>query len=142
MYLLPQKSRSTHRRCSVKEGLQLQYCQVYKNTYFEKHLWAATSENEHVSDKFTEGRSFLNFLYPFKPFQKQPFRSVLSKRCSENMQQNYRRKPMLKCDFNKVLCNFLEITLQHGCSPVNLLHIFRTPFIRVPLNGCFCLLLS
>ena len=28
----------------------------------------------------------------------------------------------------KLLCNFLEITLQHGYSPVNLLHIFRTPF--------------
>ena len=27
-------------------------------------------------------------------------------------------------------CNFIEITLRHGCSPVNLLHIFRTPFPR------------
>ena len=26
-----------------------------------------------------------------------------------------------------MLCNFIEITLWHGCSPVNLLHIFRTP---------------
>ena len=26
----------------------------------------------------------------------------------------------------KLLCNFIEIALQHGCSPVNLLHIFRT----------------
>ena len=25
----------------------------------------------------------------------------------------------------KLLCNFIEITLRHGCSPVNLLHIFR-----------------
>ena len=24
--------------------------------------------------------------------------------------------------------NFIEITLRHGCSPVYLLHIFRTPF--------------
>ena len=24
----------------------------------------------------------------------------------------------------------IEIALQHGCSPVNLLHIFRTPFSR------------
>ena len=24
--------------------------------------------------------------------------------------------------------NFTEIILRHGCSPVNLLHIFRTPF--------------
>ena len=31
---------------------------------------------------------------------------------------------MPKYDFN----NFIEITLRHGCSPVNLLHIFRSPF--------------
>ena len=30
---------------------------------------------------------------------------------------------MTKCDFN-----FIEIALRHGCSPVNVLHIFRTPF--------------
>ena len=26
--------------------------------------------------------------------------------------------------------NFIEITLRHGCSPVNMLHIFRIPFPR------------
>ena len=35
-------------------------------------------------------------------YQKQPPRDVLNKRCSENMQQIYRRTPMPKCDFNKV----------------------------------------
>ena len=30
----------------------------------------------------------------------------------------------------KPLCNFIETTLQHGCSPANLLHIFRTPFYK------------
>ena len=35
---------------------------------------------------------------------------------------------MPKCDFNKLLCNFIEVALRHGCSPVNLLHIFRTTF--------------
>ena len=35
--------------------------------------------------------------------QKQPSKSVLSKRCPENMQQEISRKtPMPKCDFNKV----------------------------------------
>ena len=34
--------------------------------------------------------------------QKQPPRGVVSKRCSENMQQIYRRTPMPKRDFNKV----------------------------------------
>ena len=30
----------------------------------------------------------------------------------------------------KLLCNFIEITFWHGCSPVNLLYIFRTPFLK------------
>ena len=30
----------------------------------------------------------------------------------------------------KLESNFTEITLRHGCSPVNLLHIFRTSFPR------------
>ena len=34
--------------------------------------------------------------------QKQPPRGVFKKRCSENMQQIYRRTPMPKYDFNKV----------------------------------------
>ena len=39
----------------------------------------------------------------------------------------------------KVLCNFIEITLWHGCSPVNLLHIFGTLF---PKNASGWLLLD
>ena len=30
----------------------------------------------------------------------------------------------------QLLCNFFEITLRDGCSPANLLHIFRTPLTR------------
>ena len=33
---------------------------------------------------------------------------------------------MPKCE----LYNFIELALRHGCSPVSLLHIFRTPFPR------------
>ena len=29
-----------------------------------------------------------------------------------------------------MLCSFIEITLQHGCSSVKLLRIFRTPFLK------------
>ena len=46
--------------------------------------------------------------------RKQPSRGVLKKRCSENMQQIYRRTPMPKCRY----------------SPVNLLHIFRKPLSK------------
>ena len=36
----------------------------------------------------------------------QPFRGVLRKRCSGNMQQIYGRTPILKCDLNKVVLQF------------------------------------
>ena len=39
---------------------------------------------------------------------------------------------MPKCGFNKAA---LQITLRHGCSPVNLLHIFRTPFLKSTSEG-------
>ena len=35
----------------------------------------------------------------------------------------------------KLQSNFIEITLWHGCSPVNLLYIFRTPFYRITYGG-------
>ena len=59
--------------------------------------------------------------------QKQPSIGILTKRCAENMQQIYWRTPIPKCDFNKVAKNW--------CSPVNLLHIFRTPFRKNTYGG-------
>ena len=66
---------------------------------------------------------------------KQPSRGVLRKRCSESIQQIYRRAPMLKCNFNKVARNVIEILLRYGCSFVNLLIIFRTPFPKNTYGG-------
>ena len=66
---------------------------------------------------------------------KQPPRGVLRKRCSESIQQIYRRAPMLKCNFNKVARNVIEILLRYGCSFVNLLIIFRTPFPKNTSGG-------
>ena len=53
------------------------------------------------------------------------------------MQQIHRKTSMSKCQ-----SNFIEYTLRHGCSPVNLRHIFRTLFQRTPLDGCFWILLD
>ena len=58
---------------------RFQYCEVFKNTYFEKHLGTAASENQFLSDKFTGCKSafewqiyrreaIFNFCWPFKPF--------------------------------------------------------------------------
>ena len=66
--------------------------------------------------------------------EKNPSRGILRKRCSENMQQIYGRTRIAKCDFKKV-------PFQHGCSPVNLLHIFRTPFLSNNSGGLLLYLL-
>ena len=73
--------------------------------------------------------------------QKQLSIGAFIKGCSENMQQIYRRAPMLKCDFNKVVlelywnhtsawmfsCKFCCIFLEHL-------------FLRTPQEGCFYIL--
>ena len=43
----------------------------------------------------------INTVNFFLKTQKQPFKGFLKKRRSKNMQQIYRRTPMLKCDFTK-----------------------------------------
>ena len=42
---------------------------------------------------------------------------------------------MSNCGFNKVASNFIEITFQHGCSPLNLLHISRIAFLKNTSGG-------
>ena len=42
----------------------------------------------------------------------------------------------------KLLCNFIEITLRHRYSPVNLLHIFITPFTKNTSGRLFLYVLT
>ena len=51
--------------------------------------------------RWTEFTLSFSTLAQWKLSHKQPFRRVLGKMCSENMQQTYRRTPMPKCDFNR-----------------------------------------
>ena len=60
-----------------------------------------------------------------KTLQKQTFRGVL-KICSKFTGEHQCRRVI---SIN-LLYNFIEITLRHGCSSVNLLHISRTPFTK------------
>ena len=72
-----------------------------------------------------ENSCFWNLIMKF---QKQPPRGVPRKRSTENMQKIYRRTTMLKFDFNKVAKQLYWNRTLAWLSPVNLLHIFRTPF--------------
>ena len=51
---------------------------------------------------------------------------IVQKICSKFTEEH----PCRSVTSIKLQSNFIEIALRHGCSPVNLLHIFRTPFSR------------
>ena len=65
---------------------------------------------------------------------------VLRKRCSENMQQITGEQPCISIISIKMLCNFIAITLRHGCYHVNntLTWVFFSNF----LSTCGGLLLN
>ena len=72
--------------------------------------------------------------------QKQSFRGVLKKGVPNICSKLTAEHPCRSVFSMKLLCNFIEIVLLDGCSPVNLLHIFRIPFLGKPLevHRCFC----
>ena len=58
------------------------------------------------------------------------FKGTFSKSVLYRTLKIYRRTPMQKCISKNLQSNFIEITLRHGFSPVNLVPIFRTFFYK------------
>ena len=109
-------------------------CQNKKHVYLSGKIWSNKVEK------------FFQVIQMEKPgvenlFQKQLCRGILSESCSESMHQIYRRTLMPKCDFSKVAKELYWITPRYGCSPLNLLHTFRTPFTK-NTSGWFLLLIN
>ena len=77
-------------------------------------------------------------MYNIFNLQKQPPRGVLRKRCSENIQQIYKRTSMPKCDFNKIRQLYWNRTSAWLFSS-KLAAYFRIPF---PKNNSGRLLLN
>ena len=71
--------------------------------------------------------------------KKLPFRGVLRKRYSINVQYIYKRTPRVKNNFSKVTATLLKshfgmsVLLQIYCI------FLQQPFLITPLEGCFCL---
>ena len=70
-------------------------------------------------------------LCVFLKVQKKPFRGVRRKMCLKNCGK-FTGEQWCRSEVSiKLLCNFIGITLQHGCFHVNLLDIVKTLF---PIN--------
>ena len=62
--------------------------------------------------------------------QKQSAKSLLNENVLKICSKFTAEHPCRSTISIKLLCNFFKIALQHGYSPVNLLHIFRTTFSK------------
>ena len=80
-------------------------------------------------------------MISFRKFysQKQPSRSALRKRCSKKYAANLQENTHAEVRFIEI-CNFTEIVLRHGCSPVICCIFTEHLFLRASLDGCFCTL--
>ena len=56
---------------------------------------------------------------------------------SWNIRHFFRVVFCMKLRWKSHSSTFQKQPWQHGCSPVNLLHVFRTPFITTPTEDCF-----
>ena len=105
--------------CVVKS----EFCEISKNTFFTEHVWATAFVWNNVLVIFQECRSHSPKVFLGK--------GVL-KLCSKFTAEH----PFLKVILISCFA-FIEITLRHGCSPVNLLHILKISLYKSTYGGLF-----
>ena len=98
-------------RLRYGKGTAVRYGQIYLSAYDDDYCNATflfltienlkTEVSLHSTDEREEEENN-TFSSHLLELQMQPPRGVLRKRCSERMQQIYRRTTMPKCDFSKV----------------------------------------
>ena len=86
----------------------------------------ATPKEKKIKEKTGSGKSILVGLYKKRSHLEVCLEKSVLKICSKFTGEHPCRSVMLI----KLLCNFVGITLRHWCSPVKLLHIFRTLFLK------------
>ena len=75
-------------------------------------------------------------FYHHQSSQNEPSRGVLIKRCSENMQQIYKRTPILKCGFNSYIS--VSVIWRFSMGVLYICRIFSEHLLlRTPLDDCF-----
>ena len=135
-----------------------EFCKIFKITFSTEHLRMFTSElcilrqnwwvqNQGINWRKTLYQQFSPFLREkhnvhFHRKDKQAKKQVnkILKSCHpevfwekvilELCSKFTREHPCRSMISIYLLCNFIKIRLRHGCYPINLLHIFRTPFTK------------
>ena len=79
-----------------------EFCEMPINIVFTECLRVTASLKSFVALEVLESKEIVGLKEILFFWQIQPSRDFLRMSCSENMQQNYRRTPMPKCDFSNV----------------------------------------
>ena len=102
----------------VLPGVNTTYFGLHSLRYFSSKIWNVITDKIKTSLNLDESKIKIRQWAPSSCHyklcrshmqlvgyvnQKQPPRGVLKKRCSENIQQIYRRTPIPKCDFKVLL---------------------------------------
>ena len=130
-YRCSKKSRKIHGKTSVPESLFNKGVGLRPSTLLKRH--SSTAVFLWIYNKFliTTFSQILSESF-FRSSHTEPFwRKDILKICSKFTGEH----PCRSVISIKLPCNFIETTLRHGCSPVNLLHIFRTPFTKNTSGG-------
>ena len=85
-----------------------------------------TPKEKKIKEKTGSGKNILVGLYKKRSHPEVFLGKSVLKICSKFTEEHPCRSVMLI----KLLCNFVGITLRHWRSPVKLLHIFRTLFLK------------
>ena len=110
--------------CSVS---LIDFERVFVCWVFEHLVSFEEKSNDPISIKIIQSIIRSHFQ---KYLQKQPSRGVLKKSFLKICCKFNGERPRRSVIAIKLLCNSNEITLPHEFSPVNLLHIFRTPLCK------------
>ena len=89
-------------------------------------FWLQTGKTIKVSKKDTAAMDQLRGKVTIQLSRSSPSELFLGKGFLKICRKFTGEHPCRSAISVKLLCNFIKIALQHGCSPINLLHIFRT----------------
>ena len=122
--------RSNHPRCSIKKG-DLQNFTKFTGKNLCQSLFQAEACN-FINKRLWHRCFHVNFvkfsrIAYLRSSQPEVFLGIgVLKICSKFTGDH----PCRSAISIKLLCNFIKIAVRHGCSPVNLPHIFRRPFSK------------
>ena len=103
---------------SSTDGM-IQFCHL-------KFFWYSSSGGMYAERRFLF-QNWFNTVSKYRSSHSEVFfKKGVLKICSKFTGQH----PFRRVVSIKLLCNFIKIALRHMCSPANLLHIFRTPFLK------------